>query len=184
MKPRTQYVLIERPEHHSTAVTQAVLSDMQQRGEVITSVRPVTKAEIKRDRIHVYEDSWYFKHVAWSDFRDKYHGKTLSARVCWFNILQGQGMVDVDGHRLVIYACNIKGRKTWYPETACTFYEDGETVEVRIECSFGGRVDVIGLTPGYIDNVKWDSIKDQELAFRCNEDGQAVTGLFSQGGAK
>jgi hypothetical protein len=177
--PRTQFVLIERPEHHPTAVSHAVLADMRRRGEVITAERPVSKAEIKRDRIHVYADDWYFKYMAQQDFRDNYHGREFDARVCWFNVLQGCGMVDVDGHRLAIYACNIDGRKTWYPETACTFYMEGETVRVRIETSFGGRVDVIGITPGYIDNVKWDSIKDTDLAFRCDDQGNAVTGLFA-----
>jgi hypothetical protein len=177
--PRTQYVLIARPEYHPTAVSRDVLADMHARGEVITSERPITKAEIKRNRIHVYEDSWYFKYQAWADWKARVDGKTFKARVLWFRD-DGTGMIEIPelNERLPIYACNIAGKKTWYPETACVFYERDQEIDVSLAVH-PGQTFVIGVTPGHVDQVKWESLDHSKLAFRCNEAGEAVTGLFA-----
>ena len=174
---RTKYILVDRGEgYHLTAVTKTVLDDMQQRGLVVSS-RPITQAEIKRDRVHIYDDSAYFEHKAFDAFKAKYHGKTFTAHVAWFNPDEGMGFVDVDNMRLPIYACNIAGKKTWYPETACVYYEAGQIVDVKIDVYIGATF-VLGLTPGTVDVEKWDRIKEQNLAFRCDESGEPVTGLF------
>lgn len=176
---KTQYVLIERPDCNPTAVSRRVLAHMLERGEeTILSQRDVTKTEIKADRIHVWEDDHYFESVSYSAFLHKVKNKTFSAKVLWFRLQDGTGMLAIDGlGNWPIYACNIPGKKTWFPETACAFYEEGETVEVKIEPFFKNSL-VVGLTPGYVDQVKWDSLDQENLAFRCNERGEATNGLF------
>lgn len=176
----TKYVLIERPEHHPTAVSPAVYRDMLESGEQVDTCRPVTLTEIRKSRIHIYEDGDYWRHKEWDTFRTKYHGKELPARVVWFDKLTGVGSVEFDGKLATIWACNITGKKTWYPETACTYYERGQEIRVRIETSFGGRIDVIGVTPGHLDHERWEQLKDKDLAFRCDDAGNAVTGLFAE----
>lgn len=108
------------------------------------------------------------------------------ARVRWFSRISGEGMVRVTigdrEHCLPIYACNIKGKKTWYPETACVYYEKDQTIEVEVKWDDHACF-VIGLTPGTLDVEAWDRIKEKDLAFRCDDDGNATTGLF-KGGAQ
>jgi len=122
---------------------------------------------------------------AFDEFADNFSG-VLKARVCWFDDVRGQGMVKITGKdgetvRSVIYACAIKGRKTWYPETACVYYEENQDIEV--ELSFRGRltdIDVIGLTQGHFDREGWNNLDQDSLAFKCNEQGEAINGLFAQ----
>lgn len=178
---RTQFTLIERPEYHPTAVSGAVLADMLASGEPITIQRPITKAEIKRDRVHVQSDEHYFEMKAYEAWRALAHGKTFKATVVWFNRLKGQGYIEIPEltrKRVPIYACNIAGKKTWYPETACVYYVEGQEIDVRIDVH-PGQTFAIGLTPGTLDAEAWDRIKDKSLAFRCDESGKAVTGLFA-----
>lgn len=179
MASRTQLILIARPDCHPTAVSRAVRDDMRKRGESILSERPITKAEVKRDRVHIYADDVYFEHRAFEDWKAKAHGRTFKAKVLWFNLAQGCGSVWIEelGESLPIWACAIAGKKTWFPETACVFYMEGETVEVRLDVSIA-KTFVIGLTQGYVDNEKWERLDQTKLAFRCDESGEALNGLF------
>ncbi len=92
---------------------------------------------------------------------------------------QGYGTLE-DGQLAVIYACNIKGKKTWYPETACVFYNVGQVVDVEIQ----HERFVCGITPGHLDQAKWNSLDQDRLAFKCNDEGTATCGLFAKAGAK
>lgn len=116
--------------------------------------------------------------AAFKTLKTEFHDKVFTAKVLWFNILSGKGMILVSGMRLPIYSCNIPGRKTWYPETACVFYDDNQLVEVKLSIFSLNNVMARGVTPGYLDIDKWDRIKEDNLAFRCNEKGEAITGLF------
>lgn len=150
-------------------------------------LRKISKSKSMEQRIAEVEaikekcrDDYYSWHDA---FQENFSGE-LNAVVDWFDRARGMGMVTITGRdgetvRSDIYSCNIKGRKTWYPETACVYYEDGQQIKVTL--SFHGRcspIFVCGVTPGHFDSEGWDRIKDQKLAFRCDDEGNAVTGLF------
>jgi hypothetical protein len=185
---RTKYVLIERPDCRPTAVTPATAAEMREAGEVITSERPITLAEVKRENtLVVTDEQWAWdmqqraRFEAFEAYRAKYHGVVTTAEVLSWDHLRGEGRVRLaDGAAWDIYACNLPGRKTWYPETACVFYMPGETVQVKLDVHLT-RTFVIGVTPGYPDNEKWESLDHSRLAFVCNESGEATSGLFAPG---
>jgi len=104
------------------------------------------------------------------------------AEVRWFDKLTGEGMVrllgdDYSGQSLTIYACNINGKKTWFPETACVSYGKGQAIQVEVSYDKYATF-VTGLTQGTLDVEGWENLKHQDLAFRCDDDGNATTGLF------
>lgn len=99
----------------------------------------------------------------------------MKAKVICFSRSSGEGLLRPEGGgALVLYACNIPGKKTWYPETACMYYEEGQEIEVTID-EYGF---VIPITPGIFDKAKWDSLDHDQLAFKCDETDDIVTGLF------
>lgn len=103
----------------------------------------------------------------------------MKATIQSFDKTRGQGYLTLaDGSLYIIYASNMKGKKTWCPETACVFYEPGQKIKYKIEHD---RF-VIGLTPAHVDHDKWNSLDQSRLAFKCNENGKAINGLF--GGTK
>lgn len=183
---RTKYTLIERPDCRPTAVPTALLQDIIDSGENVTASRPVSLAEIKRESYRVTtEQQWKWdmeqraRMEAFEAYRARYHGVVTKALVLSWDFLRGEGLVRLEsGEAREIYACNLPGRKTWYPETACVFYEQGETVEVKLDVHLT-KTFVIGVTQAYIDNEKWDSLDHSKLAFRCNDKGEAVNGLFA-----
>lgn len=137
--------------------------------------RKLTKAQILAN-----EAAQRAKDTQWQQFRDKYHGKTFTAVVRWFNQNSGEGMVRIDDSlSLPIYACNIAGKRTWYPETACVYYTEGQTVQIKIDVHLYSAIFAIGITRGHFDSEHWDRIKNTVLAFQCNEDGQAINGFFA-----
>lgn len=104
------------------------------------------------------------------------------AEVRWFNKITGKGYVKLTtgehkGLPLPIYACNIKGKKTWYPETACVYYEPGQKITVDVKWDSHATF-VIGITKGILDKDRWDSMDQNKLAFKCNAKGEATNGLF------
>lgn len=138
--------------------------------------KPTKKQQAILDAEH--EAKW----TAFETFRNTHHGKTFTASVDWFDNGRGIGMVTItESFRLPIYACNISGRKTWYSETACVYYEKGQSVEVEIDVVSPSGIFAKGLTAGHFDSAGWDRIKDQNLAFRCDEAGNAMSGLFAVG---
>lgn len=102
------------------------------------------------------------------------------AIVSWFNQVTGQGYVEIPklNQKMPIFACNIKGKKTWYENTACVYYDKGQTVWVR----FVHPHFIEGLTQGTIDVQKWLSFDRDKLTFKCDSEGKTINGLF--GGAK
>lgn len=96
--------------------------------------------------------------------------------VLWFNRQSGEGWVQSleDRSGNYIYACNIKGKRTWYESTACVYYAEGEIVNIEVdENGF-----LIGHTPGIFDSEKWNKLDQSRLAFKCDEQGKAINGLF------
>jgi hypothetical protein len=176
---RTKYVKIERGEgFKNTYTTVRAAEDAVRRG-LVKSYTPVTLKQIKSERLNEYREEHYFRHVQSDDFIKKYDGKRFKATVIsWSGT---EGLVQIHGADLMlqtIYACNIEGKKTWYPETACVFYAEGQEIDVELKVFHDFKLFVCGLTPGHLDTERWDRIKDQGLAFRCDEQGKAVTGLF------
>ncbi len=149
--------------------------------KVSKSKSMITKIEAIEDLRDQCREAYY----TWYDqFKDNFTG-ILKARVDWFNQASGEGMVTIigkDGTEVssVIHACNIKGKKTWYPETACVYYTKGQDIEV--ELSFHGycsQIFVKGVTQGHFDKEGWDNLDQNKLAFKCDDDGKAINGLFS-----
>ena len=102
--------------------------------------------------------------------------QTFEGLVLWFDNLSGQGQVRnlETGERHWLYACNIKGKKTWFEHTASVYHVEGQI----IQCYLSEHL-LVSDTQGELDVEKWNRIKDQNLAFRCNDEGQATTGLFA-----
>lgn len=178
---RTKYVQIERGEgFKNTYTTRKVAEDGMRRG-TIQSFSPITLAQIKERGLHHYREEDYFRHIAEEEFRLKYDGKRFQAKVIDGGN-QCEMLVSILGaeelHLRKIYACNIQGKKTWDPETACVYYNTGDIVEVELKVFHGFQLFVNGLTPGHLDTAQWERIKDKPLAFRCDENGNAITGLF------
>jgi hypothetical protein len=121
---------------------------------------------------------------AFEAFRDRFAGKPFSATVRWFDRSSGVGQVQGnDGEGIwTLYACNIPGKRTWYPETACVFHEAGEQVTVEIHPSMGTSL-CVSHTAGRCDADKWARLDTSRLAFRCDEEGRAANGLFGMKGA-
>jgi hypothetical protein len=116
---------------------------------------------------------------AWEVWRDANHARVQKGRVIWFDRLRGEGWVRADdGHSYTIYACNLPGKRTWFPETACTYYDEGQEIEFKLDITYGSTF-VIGLTPANFDSEKYTQLNPEKLAFRCDEGGQLVSGLFA-----
>lgn len=101
----------------------------------------------------------------------------IECYILWFDDLRGEGRVRClkSGNTAMIYACNIKGKKTWYPETACVSYGIGQIVQVEQDCNGF----IIGHTQGFFNQDKWQGLNHANLAFKCDDDGNAINGLFN-----
>ncbi len=176
---RTKFLLIEREGYHPQYTTADVVAELRDAG-LIVGARPVTQKEIKAERIREFNYRHHREMEAFEEFRNRMHRKPFKAKVLWFDLSRGVGVVDgLNGEGdYTIYACNIKGKRTWYPETACVFYMKGEEVDVELEIQYGATF-CIGLTQGYPDNEKWESLDQDRLAFKCDENGKAINGLFA-----
>lgn len=177
---RTKYVLIERGEgFKNTYTTEKAALDAMRRG-LVQSYKPVTLKQIKQLGANEYREADYFRHMASDDFIKEYDGKKFKATVVSWS--GSEGLVEIHGTDLMfqtVYACNIAGKKTWYPETACVYYKVGETVDVEFEAFGDFKLFVCGLTPGHFDAERWDSLDKSRLAFKCDENGNAINGLFA-----
>lgn len=102
----------------------------------------------------------------------------MKAVVLFFDRSRGEGMIKgLDGCSGIreIYACNIPGKKTWYPETACVFYIEGEIIDITVTNE--GRF-IVPTTPGIFDKEKWNKLDQTKLAFKCDDSGKAINGFF------
>lgn len=123
------------------------------------------------------------------DIRDEAEGRAFAfgidgmefdAVVTSWNPVEGRGWVKIAQWDQVmpIYACNIEGKRSWWPEHACVSYERGQHVRVQFkEPHF-----VIGLTPGTFNAEQFASQDRSRMTFNVNEAGQVTSGLF--GGTK
>jgi hypothetical protein len=102
--------------------------------------------------------------------------KNYTGIVRWFDKNSGEGMIkcDVTDRIYMVYACNLIGRKTWYAETACVYLNEGDKVTFNLNGDF--VVDI----PGIFDAEKWNKLDQSKLAFKCNDEGQAINGLFGE----
>ncbi len=186
----SKYILVLRTEEYNPiAMSRETYADIDNTPFYDTTIedpQPVTMSRIRKERIRVYSDEEHKQYIqdcaeqdAWDTFRNKYHDKTFKATVRWFDNTSGEGAVTIDEDlTLTIYACNIKGRKTWYPHTACIYYSPGQIVDIKVDCHSRRTLFAIGETEGTFDSEGWDRIKDKNLAFRCDSDGSAITGLL------
>lgn len=101
--------------------------------------------------------------------------KSLQGLVKWWSV--DTGVITIQGQDYEVHACNIAGAKTWYPETACMYLKQGETITVDLK-DMGDYLTCRVTSGGHFDADKWNSLDQSKLAFRCNEAGEAVTGLF------
>lgn len=124
--------------------------------------------------------------------------KSLSGRVRWFSGDLGRIECLKTGNTYDVHACNIVGAKTWYPETACMFLKEGETVIFDLYELYGqGRYLSASKVRGNIssdaetnrawiadhfDEKQWMSLNQNSLAFKCDADGNAINGLFASKG--
>lgn len=104
----------------------------------------------------------------------------LEAKVIFFCKNSGEGMLSVPslGFNLPVYACNLKGKKTWYAETACVFLNEGQTVMIDKLAEVSNGVTPIINEGIHFDAEKWNSLNQDKLAFKCDDNGNAINGLF------
>lgn len=178
---RTKFVKIDRGEgFKNTYTTLKVAEDGKERG-TIQSYSPVTLKQIKELGLYHYREEHYFRHLAEDKFTTDFNDKQFKAKVISWN--GTEGLVEIHGTDLMfqtIYACNIEGKKTWYPETACVSYEEGQLIDVKLSVFSSFKLLVIGLTPGKLDAERWNSLDKNRLAFKCDEKGEAINGLFAE----
>ena len=97
--------------------------------------------------------------------------------VSWFSGDRGRIAIPSLGTSFDVYACNIKGAKTWYPNTACMYLNKGDKVKVQlVALEHGPSCQVT--EGGHFDSEKWASLDHDRLAFKCDENGNAINGLF------
>jgi hypothetical protein len=120
--------------------------------------------------------------AAYEAFSDRFRGRVFKAQVVWFDRVSGEawvrGLGDDSDVSMPLYACNIPGKRTWYPETACVYFERDATIDVEIHPSLGCSL-LVAHTPGIQDDAKWNGLDQSKLAFRCDESGNAINGLFA-----
>lgn len=105
--------------------------------------------------------------------------KNLTGTVRYWSYDEGSIYCQSLGMLFVVHACNIKGARTWYPETACMYLKEKETVTFDL-ADMGDHFTASKVRGNvYFDEKKWARLDHDKLAFRCDEDGNAVTGLFS-----
>jgi hypothetical protein len=137
------------------------------------------KQQAARDNeISAYQQAKLYQFKA---LQDRFDGKVFKAEVLWFDKLSGEGMVrGLDGEgTFALYACNIKGKRTWYETTACVYHEAGQVIDLEVMVFYSSNALAVSHTQGTFDANKWNSLDQSKLAFKCNEDGQAVNGLFA-----
>jgi hypothetical protein len=105
--------------------------------------------------------------------------KGVQGEVVYFNTRSGEGMLRCSAlnAEFFVYACNVLGRKTWYPETACVNLIEGSVVTFDL-ADMGTHMTPTNVTGGVVDAEKWASLDQSKLAFKCDEQGKAVNGLF------
>lgn len=186
-KGKTKYTLVERDAYLPTAVDAAALAVLLSRPDVlgeVTSQRPITVKEAERGRIRIDTAEELTDRVRDLDAHEalmvRYGGgKTFEATVAWFNRSLGRGcVVEADGTWHILYACNIEGKKTWFSETACIYVNEGDVLTCKLEHLTSREPICVSLTRGTVDEEKWASLDQSRLAFRCNDKGKAVSGLF------
>ena len=93
--------------------------------------------------------------------------------------MSGEGAVQADnGGIWEIFACNLPGHKTWFAETACVYLNADDKVKFTYQIDFNNyHIKVI--TPGILDTDKWDGLDQNKLAFRCDDSGDLVTGIYA-----
>lgn len=113
-------------------------------------------------------------------FKAAWHLKPFKAIVLVGGANKAEFLVKAldDGATFWMFACNLPGKKTWYEDTACVYYDKGQEVEVMLNLQYGATF-CVGVTAGTVNEEKWASLDQSKLAFKCNEEGQAVTGLFA-----
>ena len=102
--------------------------------------------------------------------------------VLWFEKSIGEGIIRDNESQIThrVYACNIVGAKTGYPHTACMYLENGQQVEFALtgDPYIDGPCGAGNITNGIFDAEHWDRIKGEKLAFRKNDNGEFINGLF------
>jgi hypothetical protein len=107
--------------------------------------------------------------------------RTLEGEVTDFDMDTGEGWIKLkDLGSFTVYACNLKGRKSWWPHLACTYLEVGQKVTVdRLAETAGGLTCVVSKDVKF-DPEKWDSIDRKDCSFTEQDDG-FMSGLLAKG---
>lgn len=115
---------------------------------------------------------------AYEQYYNKYNGLVFKAVVVSGSKGNTEFLVDgLNGEgRYWVFACNIKGAKTMYPETACVYLKTGDIVEVKLTV-FTKQTFASVLTQGHLDSEYWNSLDHSKLAFKYNDDG-STTGII------
>ena len=117
---------------------------------------------------------------AYMEWSKSIQNKVFDAEVRWFDRSSGVGNIYVPAldQCYTIYACNLPGKKTWFAETACVYYNEGQQIQVTLDARMSVTF-IIGQTVAFIDNEKWNSLDQSKLAFKCDDEGHVITGLFA-----
>jgi hypothetical protein len=113
-------------------------------------------ADVERRQTERTEREWQREETFAALVKDR----TFAAEVRWFDRSSGVGVVHIPelGSSWTLYACNIAGARTYYPETASVYYDKGQQIDVKIDYYVDESL-VCGTTPGTLDTTKWDAIE-------------------------
>lgn len=142
--------------------------------------------------LHVFNENGMFYSMSGSLFSDAFSEayrnyilgaesrcKGLKGIVSWFSGTEGTIRTS-DGQTYRVHACNIQGAKTWYPETACMYLKQGKEVIFDL-ADMGTHLTASNVRGNvYFDAEKWAKLDQSKLAFKCDENGKATNGLFSE----
>ena len=140
----------------------------------------ITKAQMKARDAAIdaeRESNW----TAYEALRARFDGAIFKARVVFWRGSKGT-IEGLNGEgRFWLHSCNVKGARTWYPETACMLLKIDDIIDAEIKVFYGpdGCI-AVSHTPGTLDVERWASLDKSKLAFKCDDDGALVSGLFAK----
>jgi hypothetical protein len=117
--------------------------------------------------------------AAFEAFKARFDGVVFKAEVLYWS--GSEGLVrGLNGEgKYWLFACNIRGAKTWYPETACVSHAEGQIIDAELKVFYGSGALIVSHTQGTLDADRWNALDQSRLAFRTDDDGNLVSGLFA-----
>jgi hypothetical protein len=116
------------------------------------------------------------------DIADQYNDKPMSGTVIYVDNQRGHGLIEIPelNIKLDFHSCNATNTCTWFPETCCVEFTEGQTVSFILKADVGDlQVDlsISKIDGGYQNLERFNELnKNNDLSFVVLKDKE--TGLF------